>query len=214
VPAGQHHRSAASRQLPALNTPAALIECGLLYFLAPLWLLAGAADFACHRVLHIEYSAGVRESLLHLLMLAQLAVAVLCALLLEPTALVFAIMLAACLAHEATTCADLAYAEKRRRIPWFEQWVHALQQSFPWAWLAGWMLVHSPQALAFIGLGEAAPVWELRLRQPPLPMTYLVAFCAGAALLIVAPFTYELWRCVRAGKSARPPGAATIAPGT
>lgn len=182
-----------------MDSPAALLQFGLLYVLAPIWLLAGFADFACHRVLRIEYSAGVRESLLHLLMLAQLGVAILCALLLEPTALVFAVMLAACLAHEATTCADLAYAGSHRRIPWFEQWVHALQQSFPWAWLAGWMVVQAPQALALFGLGESAPIWELRLRQPQFPMAYLVTFFAGAAVLIVGPFAYEFWRCARAG---------------
>ena len=178
-----------------------------MYVLVPVWLLAGTADFACHRALKIEHNAGVRESVLHLLMLTQLGVAVACALLLQPTALVFAIMLAACLAHEVTTCADLAYAEKRRRIPWFEQWVHALQQSFPWAWLAGWMLVHAPQALALVGLGEVAPIWELKLRQPPLSTTYLTMFLTGAVLLVGAPFAYEFWRCARAGKSTVTAGA-------
>jgi hypothetical protein len=199
--------------LPPSGSLAALVEGGLLYVLAPVWLLAGFADFACHRILRIEHTAGVRESMLHLLMLAQLGVAILCALLLETTALVFAVMLAACLAHEITTCADLAYAERRRRIPWFEQWVHALQQSFPWAWLVGWMIVQAPQALALVGLGEVAPVWELRPRQPALPMAYLLTFFSGAAVLVVAPFAYEFWRCARADKPTGLAGA-TGAAGT
>lgn len=176
---------------------AALIECGLLYVVAPAWLIAGFADASCHRALRIEHSAGLRESLLHLLMIAQLAVAAAGALLLDPTAGLFAVMLVACIAHEATTCVDLAYAESHRRIPWFEQWVHGLQQALPWAWLAGWMLVQAPQALALFGLGDVAPVWELRPRTPPLSPYYLAAFFTAAAALVGGPFAYEWWRCWR-----------------
>lgn len=185
-----------------MSSLAALIECGLLYVVAPAWLLAGFADSSCHRALRIEHSAGVRESLLHLLMIGQLAVAAAGAVLLDLTAGLFAVMLVACLAHEVTTCVDLAYAESRRRIPWFEQWVHGLQQALPWAWLAGWMLVEAPQALALFGLGDASPVWELRLKDPPLSPSYLVVFFTAAAGLVCAPFLHELWRCWRA--EARP----------
>jgi hypothetical protein len=183
---------------------AALVECGLLYVVAPAWLLAGLADASCHRALRIEQSAGLRESLLHLLMIAQLAVAAAGALLLDLTAGLFTVMLVACLFHEATTCVDLAYAESHRRIPWFEQWVHGLQQALPWAWLAGWMLVGAPQALALFGLGDAAPVWELRLRNPPLPPPYLMAFFTAAAVLVGGPFAYESWRCWRAPATSSP----------
>lgn len=175
-----------------------LVEQGLLYVVAPVWLLAGLADAVCHRVMRIEHSAGVRESLLHLLMLAQLSVAALSPLLLQPTAAVFALMLIACLAHEATTCADLAWAASHRPVPWFEQWVHGVQQAMPWAWLTGWMIVYAPQALALLGLGGESRDWGLRPRQEPLPAGYVAAFLASSLLLVVLPFAYEWWRCWRA----------------
>jgi hypothetical protein len=188
--------------MPVPQVQGTLLEFGLLHVLAPAWLVAGFADFVCHRIMRIEHSAGVRESLLHILMLAQLGVAVLCALFFDLTALVFAIMLIACLAHEVTTCIDLAYAESRRRVPWYEQWVHALQQSFPWAWLVGWMLVGAPQALALIGVGDAVPVWEIRARDPQLSSGYLAFFFGAVAVLIGAPFAYEFWRCSRVATTA------------
>ena len=174
-----------------------LLAFGLLYVVLPFWMLAGLADFACHRDLRIEHNAGLGESLLHLLMLAELAVAILAPLFLDLTATVFAVMLIGCIAHEVTMCADLAYANSRRRVPWFEQWVHGLQQAMPWAWISGWMLLGGPQALALLGLGDEVPDWSLRLRSPSLPAPYLVAVLAGAAVLVWLPFLYECWRCQR-----------------
>jgi hypothetical protein len=160
-------------------------------------MLAGLADSACHRVMRIEHSAGLGESLLHLLMLAQLGVAILAPLFLDLTAAVLALMLVGCLAHEVTMCADLAYAVTRRQVPWFEQWVHGLQQAMPWAWTAGWMLLGGSQALALLGLGDAAPDWDLRLRSPQLPAAYLMSVIAGAIVFVWLPFLYEGWRCKR-----------------
>ncbi len=180
-----------------MDPASAVLEQALLFGVAPLWILAGTADFACHRVLHIEQSTGARESLLHLLMILELAVAALCPLLFQPNALLFMLMLVACIAHELTVWADLSYAEHRRRVPWFEQWVHALQQSLPWAWLGGWMLSNVPQTLALFGAGDVAPAWSLQSRQAPLPGGYLLAFIVASALLVTGPFLYELWRCTQ-----------------
>jgi hypothetical protein len=177
------------------DTVKALVENALLYAVAPVWMLAGFADFTCHRIMRIEENAGIRESLLHLLMIAQLAVAALCPLLLEPTTAVLAIMLCACVAHEATTAIDLAYAETHRRVPWFEQWVHGLQQALPWIWLAGWTVAQSPQVLAM--MDGATADWTLRPRSPGLPVPYLLTFVGSALLLVAAPFAYECWCCLR-----------------
>jgi hypothetical protein len=190
--------------------PSAVLEQALLFGIAPLWILAGTADFGCHRVMRIEQSTGARESLLHLLMIFELAVAALCPLIFQPNALLFTLMLSACIAHELTVWADLSYAESRRRVPWFEQWVHALQQSLPWAWLGGWMLVNTPQALALFGAGEAAVSWNFESRQTPLPAGYLPAFLLASGLLVAGPFLYEFWRCARRSRAIgndRPPEA-------
>lgn len=181
-----------------MDSSALLVELALLYVVAPIWILAGLADFSCHRAMRIEETAGVRESLLHLAMLAQIGVAAASPLLLQPTAAVLVMMLLACLAHEATTCVDLAYAASTRPIPWFEQWVHGLQQALPWAWLAGWSLVAAPQVLALLGLADGTPDWGLRPRRPRLSTGYPSGFFGGAGLLVVAPFCYEWWRCRQA----------------
>ena len=39
----------------------------LLYFIMPLWFLAGLADWLCHRATDIEHTTGTKETLLHLL---------------------------------------------------------------------------------------------------------------------------------------------------
>jgi hypothetical protein len=43
----------------------------LLYFVVPLWLGSGLADWWQHRRTHIERTSGAFESLIHLLMLAE-----------------------------------------------------------------------------------------------------------------------------------------------
>ena len=130
--------------------------------LAPLWLVVGFLDYACHRQQRIEATAGLHESNLHLLMLAELGAGVIVALFLELNAIALALLLLACVAHEFTVLRDLSYAQSRRRIPWFEQWVHGLQQAVPWVAFAALVLLHWPQALALVGLGDAPADWRLR----------------------------------------------------
>src|SRR5216110_2925027 len=57
----------------------------LQYFVIPIWMAAGLADWLCHRASDIEHTGGVLESLLHLLMLAEVGVPTLGALFLEVT---------------------------------------------------------------------------------------------------------------------------------
>src|SRR4051812_24630463 len=63
----------------------------LMYFVMPLWLLAGFADYLCHRAAHIESTSGPKESVLHLLLLAEMGVPVLAALFFEINAFVIAV---------------------------------------------------------------------------------------------------------------------------
>jgi hypothetical protein len=174
-----------------------LIPLVLMAGLAPVWLLAGLADYTCHRLQHIERNAGVRESALHLLMLAELGVGIFVALFLELTTAAYAVLLTACVAHELTTWADLAYAESRRRIPWYEQWVHGLQQALPWTGLLLLMLAGAPQALALFGLGSEPADWSLRWKDRPVPVAYVAGFLAASVLSVALPFAEEFARCWR-----------------
>ena len=60
-----------------LGDPTVLI---VMYFIVPVWPLAGFGDWLCHRGSHIETATSAKESLLHLLMFAELAVPVQAAL--------------------------------------------------------------------------------------------------------------------------------------
>jgi hypothetical protein len=82
----------------------------LLYFIIPLWFLAGFADWLCHRATDIEHTTGVKESLLHLLMFTEIAVPLLACLFLEVNAAIFLLMILACSAHEVTALWDVSYA--------------------------------------------------------------------------------------------------------
>jgi hypothetical protein len=184
-----------------MNPPdvtAAIVQGLLMYVLLPVWLLSGLADWLCHRVQHIEHSAGLKESLLHLLMLSEMGIGVCAALFLEIDAAVLVLLIACCVAHELTTWWDLSYAMSKRRIPVVEQWVHSLQLVLPWTGLISLMVLHHEQALALIGWGEQAPDWRWRLKNPALPAEYIAAALLASVVLVWLPFFQETWRCIRA----------------
>jgi hypothetical protein len=82
-----------------LSDPTVLI---LMYFILPVWLVAGFADWLCHRASHIETTTGPKESFIHLLMFAEVGVPLLAAIFLEVNALIIATMIVTFLIHEAT----------------------------------------------------------------------------------------------------------------
>ena len=178
-----------------MDPTANLLQQALLYVLVPLWFLAGFADYCCHRIQHIERSAGVKEAALHLALLAELGAGVLLALLCEINALVIALLIGICALHEITAWWDLAYAASRRRIPVPEQWVHGLQESIPWIGLAGLMVLHPGQTRALFGFGDELPGWTLNLRPPPLPANVLAVLALAGLLLVLLPFVAEYRRC-------------------
>lgn len=178
-----------------MDPTADLLQQALLYVLVPLWFLAGFADYCCHRVLHIERSAGIKEAVLHLALLAELGVGILLALLFEIDALVIALLIGVCVVHEITAWWDLAYATSRRSIPVLEQWVHGLQESLPWVGLAGIMVLHPGQTRALFGFGDELPDWTLNPRPPPLPPNLLAVFALAGLLLVLLPFVAEYRRC-------------------
>jgi hypothetical protein len=66
---------------PVMNS--SIAQSLLMYFVLPLWLAAGFADYLCHRASSIETTCGPKESLLHLLQFAEMAVPALAAIFLE-----------------------------------------------------------------------------------------------------------------------------------
>jgi hypothetical protein len=174
-----------------------IVQAVLQYFIAPLWIIAGTADWACHRYTGIEHNAGTKESIFHLIMLAQVGVPVCAALFLEINALVIALIIVALIAHQLTALFDLRYTVNRRFIGPFEQQVHSFLELMPM--VAGLLIVilHWPQFVSLFGLGDEAPDFSLRAKQQPLSATYVIGVLSAVVLFDVAPHLEEFWRCRR-----------------
>jgi hypothetical protein len=179
----------------------------LMYFVVPMWVAAGVADWICHRASDIEHTGGVKESLLHLLMQAELGVPALGALFLEITSPLFALMIAAFLLHEATVLWDVAYAVSRREVTPIEQSVHSFLELVPLMAVSLLATLHWPEFLAIFGFGRALPGRRLRFKEKPLPKSYLLPLLAAIVLFEWVPYCEELVRGLRAAAS--PPRCGT-----
>lgn len=172
----------------------------LLYFILPLWLVAGFADWLCHRATKIEATTGAKESLIHLLMFAEIGVPLLAALFLEINALIIALMIVAFLAHEATALWDVSYAVTRREVTPFEQHVHSFLEMLPLMGAAFVAVLHWPQFLALFGAGPEPARFDLTWKQEPLPVAYIASVLAAALLFELLPYLEELWRGLRTAR--------------
>jgi hypothetical protein len=182
-------------ETPALQTidTREVTRRGLLYVVAPLWLGAGFADYLCHRATHIERNAGLKETLLHFLQLAEMGLPCLAALFLEITAPVLGLMALACVAHEATALWDLRYAVSRRRVSPTEQHVHSFLEILPLGALAFISALHWPKFLALLGLRRETDRW-FRLKRVPLPVGTVARVLGSVVVFELAPYLEEAWR--------------------
>jgi len=180
-------------------------EAILLYFILPLWLAAGVADWFCHRAARIATTAGPKESLLHLLMLAEAGLPVLAGLFLEIDALVIALMIVAFLLHEATALWDVRYAVTRREVTPVEQHVHSFLEMVPLMAVVSVASLHWPQFQALFGFGPEAARWTLQWKGAPLPGWYVGGILGAIMLLELLPYGEELWRGLRANRGALVP---------
>jgi hypothetical protein len=169
----------------------------LMYFVLPLWLAAGFADYLCHRAASIETTSGWKESLLHLLQFGEMGIPTLAAIFLEINALVILIMIICLLAHEATAIWDVSYAYRTREVTPTEQHVHSFLEMLPLMGLLIVATLHWQQVLALFGLGHEAADFGLRLKQPPLPWIYVSVILCLVLLFEVLPYLEELARGIR-----------------
>jgi hypothetical protein len=174
----------------------AAAEALLMYAVVPLWIAAGLADWACHRSTLIERTSGLRENLLHWLLLAQGGLVLVAVALFEVNVAVLLIVFAGFLAHELTTYLELRYAVPRREVRPVEQMVHSFMELLPLVILALLAVMQWDQVLALFGAGH--PDFGLELKHQPWPLPYLAA--AGLAVLVfnVLPMVEETLRCLRA----------------
>jgi hypothetical protein len=176
----------------------------MLYFLFPLWLAAGVADYLCHRRTSIEHTSGLGESKLHLLLAIEIAIPLLAGLFLEINALVLIAMIAFVLMHSLTAWWDTVFTNPKRYISPFEQAVHSSLEYVPIIAVSLLVLLHWNQLIALFGLGPQAPSFELRLKVHPLPTAVVIIVLTGIFVAQGVLLFEEAWRCWRAQRCPAP----------
>lgn len=172
----------------------------MMYFALPAWSVAGALDWVWHRQTKIETTSGPKESIMHLMMMAESGVSVLAGLFLEPNAGLFAVMSAGMLLHQATVIWDVKYTLSRRTIPAREQHTHTFMETFPLDILMVFAVLHPDEFQSMLGLGTQKPDFSLHLRRPLLPLSRIAAILGAVTAFAALPHVEEFFRCWRAYK--------------
>ncbi len=180
----------------------------LLYFVFPVWLIAGFADWICHRATDIENTTGLKETWIHILMFLEMGLPLLSALFLEVNALVFAFMIVLFFCHEATALWDVSYAVTAREVKPIEQHIHSFLEMVPLMALLLVISRHWSQFQALFGFGDEPPRFELMWRADPLPTGYIIFVLSAIFLLEMLPYLEEYWRGKKARKRAANKAAA------
>lgn len=165
-----------------------LLQALLVWGLYPVWLLAGAGDYLCHRQTDIEHTSGTRESWFHLLQFLSLLIPFAAATLMKLNAVVFGIIVALVVAHSVLAHMDVSYTDGRRHISPIEQLVHGFMDVLPLIAVALIGVLYWPEITA----SPDAPVFSLR--PPDLGRTLLLG---SFALLSGVPILEELARTHR-----------------
>ncbi|MBZ9814414.1 diguanylate cyclase [Mesorhizobium sp. CA7] len=170
----------------------------LMYFILPVWLVAGFADWLCHRATHIESTTGAKESLIHLLMFAEVGIPLLAAMFLEVNALVIAVMIVTFFIHEATAIWDVRYAITARTVSPVEQHVHSFLEMIPLMGLVIVVALHWGQFLALFGAGTEKARFDLTWKEQQLPVIYIAVVMIVIVLFELLPYVEEFFRGLRA----------------
>src|SRR5215203_2803943 len=164
----------------------------LMYLILPVWLLAGFADYLCHRASHIEETSGWKESALHLLQFAEMAVPILAAAFFKITTGVLLLMILCLILHQATAMWDVAYAHKTREIRPSEQHVHSLLEVLP---LTALLMVAALSWDAVLGLIDPRFAdFSFTVKENLPDWRYIGALLTVSVLLEILPYGEELLR--------------------
>lgn len=94
--------------------------------------------------------------------------------------------------HHATAMWDVHYANRTREVMPIEQHIHSVLEMLP---LTAVLMVIALNWSAFLGLIGLAPAdFAPRLKDVPLPWTYIVSVLGATLLFEVLPYLEELWR--------------------
>jgi len=180
----------------------------LMYFIIPIWFVAGIVDWFCHRRSNISGTSGAKESLIHLLMFAEVGIPLFMVLIFEVNSLIIAISILLFFVHEATAMWDVSYAVTKRRVGPIEQHVHSFLEMIPLLALVLVVGRHWPHFIALFGFGDIPADFALQLKEDPLPTWYLVTVLLIALALEFVPYLEELMRGLK-GKNQNKEGETT-----
>ena len=183
------------------NLPVHAATILLLYAVLPVWILAGFADYLCHKATRIEATSGTPESLLHLLQFGVIALPTVLALLVEINSTFFLLAVIAILLHHAVAFIDVRYANRTRAVIPLEQMIHSFLEILP---ITAVLRFAGFPRRDFIVLGQVMP--GLQLKSHPLPLWYVAGAVAAAILLNAIPYMEELLRCLRTSAMRRKGG--------
>jgi hypothetical protein len=169
----------------------------LQWFVMPIWLGAGLADWWCHRRTDIEHTAGAEESAIHAAMMLEGGLPAMLGLFCEVNAGVLALTYATLLVHEVTAILDVAYADGRREVTPTEQHVHGFLERVPLMATAFLTVLHWDQASAVVGRRRQAD-WRIKSKRRPLSARYRAGILGAVTGLAALPYGEELVRCLRA----------------
>lgn len=168
-----------------------------MYGLLPAWFIPSLLDWNQHRRSRIEVTSGTRESLIHLLMMAEVGLPLTMVLLCEVNPLVLSTIAASIAAHEATALWDVSTAEgSGREVTTFEQHVHSFLESMPIMAASALGCLRWRQVRELLEGARSRDAWRLRWKRNRLPGGYLAAVGAGVVAAIAVPYGEELYRCV------------------
>lgn len=164
----------------------------LLYFIFPLWIVMGVADWFCHKRTHIETTTGFKESFIHSLMFLEIGIPVMVGLLFEITNFMLIMMVFFFLLHELTAFWDVSSSYTQRHISPVEQHVHSFLELLP---LMALLMVIALHWSSFIGIFQGNPLdFSFRFKSPFLPLYYLIPLFLGIIILLILPYSEELKR--------------------
>ncbi len=178
----------------------------LVYVVLPLWVIAGFLDYLCHRTSDIEHATGVKESLIHWLMVSEVAVPLLLAVFFRINALILTLMIVCLIAHEVTGYLDLKIAMATRKVTIFEHQVHSVLEILPFTAMLLVMALHWPQTVSLLGLGHEAADFSLDPKQVPR-WGEIIPPAAVFILFVLAPYAEEMLRGSRAKRVHPHPGS-------
>lgn len=165
------------------------------FFVLPLWIAAGLADYFCHRAARIQDNAGTPESLMHLVQYSLVGLPISFALFFRANAGFFIFAAIAILLHHLVAYIDVRYADPKRKVEPLEQMVHSFLELLPITAFLLLAVAEWPQFLALLGAGSQKAVFALQLRM--MPLFYVIASISSAFLFNLLPYLEELWRCRR-----------------